>query len=484
MGFFIVIDQGTTSTGVSLFTEQGKWVSEATAPVRSVFPRDGWVEQNPDEIWQGVKISIEKLCLEKAIFARDIKGLGITNQRETVVAVDTLNKRVLSPAIVWQCRRTEEFCHKIKNQKWITQLTGLPLDPYFSASKMRWLLQNNSAVKMAQKEGRLKFLTIDAFLCWKLTGEFYTDITNASRTLLMGLKSQKWEPKLLKFFGLDEENLPVIKSNTDEFGIVTQPECIKGIPLVAMIGDQQSALFGHSCFQKGQGKLTLGTGSFLLVNSGNKLVLSKKRLVSTVGWRLKAQKPVYALEGSVFTCGAAIDWTIHNLKLASSPKGLNEIAQQVTDSNGVVFVPAFVGLGAPHWNSSARAAFLNLNLGVQGAHMARAIFEGLALMNADLQSAFEADLGQKLKVLKVDGGVAASDLLMQIHSDLMNLEIVRPKESEQTTWGVLKLLCRYFNIEIDSQIEMSEAHIFTPAVEMSQSLNLKKNWKKALKQVC
>lgn len=424
----LVIDQGTTSSRVIIFNQQGVPVAQHNVEYTQIFPEEGWVEHNPEEIWASVQTA-QKVALEKAkMTLADIGAIGITNQRETTVVWDKKTGEPIYNAIVWQDRRTAEFCAKLKKRKLEKKFklkTGLVLDPYFSGTKINWILKNIPHHK------DICFGTIDSFLLWRLTeGKVHaTDVSNASRTLLMNLKTLDWDPELCKILGVPMECLPEIKPSIGIFGKTKE-----GIPISGIAGDQQAALFGQACFEIGEAKCTYGTGSFLLLNTGNKIVQSKSGCLTTVAWSW-GKKVTYALEGSAFICGAAVQWLRDGLKIISKSSEIEGLAKTVSDNGGVQFVPALTGLGAPYWNPHARGIICGLSRGTEKGHIARATLEGMALQNVELLNAMEKDLKKKLKSVKVDGGASANNLLMQIQADYLGVKCVRPKVIETTSAG-------------------------------------------------
>ncbi len=437
--FILAIDQGTTSSRAIVFNHRGEMVSDAQAPFAQIFPQPSWVEHDPETIWNTV-VSTIRLALEKAkISGSQIASIGITNQRETIVAWDRRSHRPVYNAIVWQCRRTHEFCNKIlkPHGKTILNKTGLVIDPYFSGSKISWILKNVKEARDLAKLGQLAVGTIDSFLIWRLTGgQHVTDVTNASRTQLLNIHKLNWDEELLKIFGVSLSMLPEVRPSSgylaETHGLEILPN---GIPITGVAGDQQAALFGQLGFQAGQGKVTFGTGSFLLVNTGNKVIRSRHRLLSTVAWQIGNSKPVYALEGSVFVCGAAIQWLRDGLGLLEHSDEATAMAKSVVDTGGVEFVPALTGMGAPHWNAEARGMILGLTRGTNKAHLVRATIESMALQNVDLLNAIEKDLGKSIKSLRVDGGAVRNDLLLQLQSDFKGCLVQRPKNIESTALG-------------------------------------------------
>jgi len=439
--FIMAIDQGTTGSTVMLVDQAGGLVAKATTDFRQIFPRPGWVEHDPEDIWNSVCKSIRDVLDKSRIPARQISAIGITNQRETVLLWDRKTSQPIANAIVWQCRRTADFCEQQKKKghaNWIRKQTGLVLDPYFSGSKIRWLLHNIAGAKAQAKAGHLAMGTIDTYLLWRLTGGAVhkTDVSNASRTMLMNLQTCQWDPELLQFFGVPDSLLPEICNSSGVFGHTQGSDLLpNGIPISGVAGDQQSALFGQACFAPGELKCTFGTGSFILLNTGEKIVRSKHRMLTTVAWRLPNKKPVYAIEGGAFVCGAAVQWLRDGLGLIQSSSEVENLAAQVESSNGVEFVPALTGLGAPHWRSEARGVITGLTRGTTKAHVARATLEAMALQNCEIISAMQKDHGRKIKQIRVDGGATANNLLLQLQTDFLGLRIARPQMIETTALG-------------------------------------------------
>ena len=447
MGRFILsIDQGTTGSTAALFNTDGSLVGQAGLDFRQIYPKPGWVEHDPEDIWKSVTSTIEQVMAQARIGSKDLHAIGITNQRETLVVWDRETGRPIHNAIVWQCRRTTEFCQNLKKkgaESLIRKKTGLVIDPYFTASKLRWILDHVDGAKARAAQGRLAFGTIDSFLLWRLTAgkEHATDVSNASRTQLMNIHKGDWDPQLLKLFGVPETVLPEIRASSGVFGETRGLHFLEdGIPIAGIAGDQQSALFGQACFKQGEAKCTYGTGSFLLVNSGKKAPNPKSGVLATVAWKLQGDKHLtYALEGSAFICGAAVQWLRDGLGLIGASSEIEELARQVHGTDGVEFVPALTGLGAPYWDPEARGAIVGLTRGATKAHLARATLEGMALQNVDLLLAMQKDLGKKIGVLKVDGGASANNLLMQMQSDYLGTKLVRPSQIETTAAGAAYL---------------------------------------------
>lgn len=436
------IDQGTTGTSVHLVNKAGQIVASADREHPQIYPKPGWVEHRPEDIWQSVLFGIDEVLKSSKINPSSIRAIGITNQRETVVVWDRKTGQPVMNAIVWQCRRTTDFCVQLKKRRKETLLkkrTGLVIDPYFSASKIRWILDNVKGVKPRARSGELAAGTIDTFLLWRLTGggSHKTDVSNASRTQLMNISKLVWDAELLKLFGVPKALLPEICESNAIFGHTKGvPGLPDGIPIAGMTGDQQAALFGQAAFRVGEAKCTFGTGSFLLMNTGAKQIQSKSGLLTTVAWKLAGDKSVtYALEGGAFVCGAAVQWLRDELRLIHSASEVESLAREVDSAEGVQFVPAFVGLGAPHWSPEARGMIMGLTRGSGRGHIARAVLEAMALQNVDILLAMQKDLGKKLKSVRVDGGAVENDLLMQIQADYLGVTVSRPKVIESTTLG-------------------------------------------------
>ncbi|WP_439108175.1 glycerol kinase GlpK [Congregibacter sp.] len=439
--FVLAIDQGTTGSTVALVDAQGQLCASVNVEFPQVFPKPGWVEHQPDAIWSSVEKALARLLRKKLCKPSDIAAIGITNQRETSVLWDRRSGEPLHNAIVWQCRRTADFCDDLRSaghEKAVQRRSGLVLDPYFSASKFRWLLREVPAAKRALKAGALAAGTIDSFLLWRLTGgeEHATDVSNAARTSLMNLKTLGWDEELARLFEVPISILPQIRPSSGVFGHTRGVRGLPdGIPIAGIAGDQQAALFGQACFSTGDTKCTFGTGSFIVMNTGSEKVLSKSRLLTTVAWQLESQKPVYALEGGAFICGAAVQWLRDGLKLIKRASDIEALAASVPDHGGVEFVPALTGLGAPHWAAEARGLITGLTRGTDKGHIARATLDAMALQNVDILRCMEADLGKRMRPLRVDGGAAANNLLMQTQANFLGRKIVRPRITETTVAG-------------------------------------------------
>lgn len=443
--YILAIDQGTTGTTAVLMNQKGEWIHSCDENFQQIFPQSGWVEHDANVIWQSVRNTIKNLLKKTKINSHKIVAIGITNQRETVVSWSRKSSIPLHNAIVWQDRRTTVFCEKLKKakkQKMIQAKTGLVIDPYFSASKIKWLLQNSEPVKTALKTKDLAVGTIDSYLLWKLTNgaAHKTDVSNASRTQLLNIRTLKWDKELLRLFSIPESILPTVAPSAGLFGVTHGLDFLPdGIPITGMAGDQQAALFGQACFKPGEAKCTFGTGSFMLMNTGSKLVFSKKGMLTTIAWKIKDDDVVYALEGGAFNCGASVQWLRDGLGFIKTSEEIETLASSVESTEGVEFVPALTGLGAPHWNPTARGLICGLTRGTTKAHIARATLEAMALQNAEILVSMQKDLGQNLKNLKVDGGATQNNMLMQIQADYLNTKVIRPLLIETTSIGAALL---------------------------------------------
>ncbi|MFK7828363.1 MAG: glycerol kinase GlpK [Congregibacter sp.] len=439
--FLLAIDQGTTGSTVALVDAQGQLCASVNAEFTQHFPKPGWVEHEPEAIWASIQSALSRLLRKKICKPTQIAAIGITNQRETSVVWDRRSGEALHNAIVWQCRRTADFTNALRqagHEKAVRKRSGLLLDPYFSASKFRWLLANVSAARRALKAGALIGGTIDSYLLWRLSGGecHATDVSNAARTSLMNLQTLDWDEELLRLFEVPRDILPQICPSSGPLavtrGIRGLPD---GIPITGMAGDQQAALFGQACFSPGDAKCTFGTGSFIVMNTGSERIVSEAGLLTTVGWQLGNAPAVYALEGGAFICGAAVQWLRDGLQMIKRAPDIEALAASVPDHAGVEFVPALTGLGAPHWAPDARGVIAGLTRGSQRGHIARATLDAMALQNVDILRAMEADLGKRMKPLRVDGGAAANNLLMQTQADYLGRKLVRPRITETTVAG-------------------------------------------------
>ena len=442
MRVILAIDQGTTGTTVAVMNTRGVLLGSVNHEFPQIFPKPGWVEHEPEAIWKSVLKGIRAVFRKGLCKPADIACIGITNQRETALLWERRTGKPVGRAIVWQCRRTASFCESLRKkglEPMVRDRTGLVLDPYFSASKFRWLLNGIDGARGRARRGEIAAGTIDAYLLARLTGGAVhaTDVSNASRTSLMNLRTLDWDPELLKLFNVPRGVLPDIVPSSGDLGATAGvPGLPDGIPITGVAGDQQSALFGQAGFDRGAAKCTFGTGSFILMNTGHDWLHSDAGLLSTIAWQLPGQQtPVYALEGGAFICGAAVQWLRDELGVIKRAPDIERLAATVPDAGGVEFVPALTGLGAPHWDPDARGLISGLTRGASAAHLARATLEAMALQNVDILRAMERDLGRRLGELKVDGGAAANNLLLQLQADYLGRSIVRPKVIETTVAG-------------------------------------------------
>jgi glycerol kinase len=440
--FILSFDQGTTSSRAIIFDHTGSIVSVSQKEFTQFFPEPGWVEHDPMEIWSSQIAVATEAIIKANLTPADIAAIGITNQRETTILWDRETGKPVCNAIVWQDRRTAAYCDSLKEKfsSLIQQKTGLIIDAYFSASKIKWILDNVKGVKEKAMQGTLAFGTIDSWLIWNLTGGkvHVTDVTNASRTLLFNIHSLQWDKELLQLFDIPESLLPEVKSSSEVYGETAGKILASRIPIAGIAGDQQAALFGQMCIHPGMVKNTYGTGCFMLMNIGEKPVLSNNKLVTTIAWKIGSTVH-YALEGSIFIGGAVVQWLRDGLKMISSSNEIEAMAQQVSDSGGVYVVPAFAGLGAPHWIQHAKGTIVGITRGTTSAHIARAALESITLQTMEVLKAMEADSGSSIKELRVDGGATVDDLLLQIQADVLQCSVVRPQITETTAMGAAYL---------------------------------------------
>jgi len=487
--YVLAFDQGTTSSRSIVFDRDARVVALAQKDFQQIYPKPGWVEHDPMEIWSSQSATANE-ALSRANLSTDaIAAVGITNQRETTVVWDKDSGKPVCNAIVWQDRRAADFCAQLKRdgaEAAVTRKTGLRLDPYFSAAKIRWILENVEGARRKAEDGKLLFGTVDTWLLWQLTGRrvHVTDVTNASRSLLYNLEKGDWEDDLLELFGVPRSMLPEIRSCSEVYGRVDAKLYPAGAPIAGIAGDQQAALFGQACFAPGMAKNTYGTGCFLLLNTGDAPVASKNNLLTTAAWRLGG-KTEYALEGSVFIGGAVVQWLRDELKLVSTAQELDRVADSVEDAGGLYIVPAFAGLGAPHWDPYARGAVLGVTRGSNRAHFCRAALEAIAYQTADLITAMEKDSGIALKELRVDGGASRSQPLLQFQADLLQSQVVRPECVETTALGAACLaglaVGFWESREAIAQIWKPDA-AFAPRRLAEEMAPLRRGWEKALQR--
>jgi len=486
--YILAIDQGTTGTRAILYTQAGRVVSQAYRELRQYYPKPGWVEHDPDEIWSSTLKVVSEALSRGKISARKIAAIGITNQRETAILWDRRTGRPLHRAIVWQDRRTSEICRGLKaHEPEVRRTTGLVLDPYFSGTKIGWLIRHAPAVSRAVRSGRAAFGTPDSWLLWKLTGgkAHATDFTNASRTLLLDLKTLRWSGRMLRLFGIPESILPRPLPSAGNFGVTAKIGPLPaGIPITGIAGDQQAALFGQGCVRPGQAKNTYGTGCFLLMQTGRKIIHSRHGLITTVACDA-AGRPSYALEGSVFIAGAVIQWLRDGLRIIKDASESEQLARSVPDTGGVALVPAFVGLGAPYWDPEARGLICGITRGTTRAHLARAALESIAFQSQELIHAMERDSRTRLSGLQVDGGAVKNDLLMQSQADVSGLPVVRPHNVETTALGAAQLAglgCGFWN-QKDLARARSVDRTFHPRWSRARRAAAMAGWQRAVQRV-
>ncbi len=490
--YILSLDQGTTSSRAILFDHNGEIVGSAQKEFRQIYPQSGWVEHNPMEIW-GSQMGVAKEVIESTfgISSEDVSAIGITNQRETVVLWDKKTGEPVYNAIVWQCRRTADMCDELNKDKefaeYVTKNTGLLIDAYFSATKIKWILENVKGVRERAKRGEILFGTVDTWLIWNLTrGRVHiTDYSNASRTMLFNIKELRWDKRILERMDIPENILPKVKPSSEIYG-ETDPEIFGGvsIPVSGVAGDQQAALFGQGCFREGMVKNTYGTGCFMLMNTGEKIVRSNNRLLTTIAWGLNG-KVNYALEGSVFIAGASIQWLRDEVKLLYDASDSEFFAKKVNDTGSVYVVPAFAGLGAPYWDMHARGIITGISRGTNIYHIVRATLESIAYQTRDILEAMRDDSGIPIKILKVDGGASKNNFLMQFQSDILNVETVRPKVVETTALGAAYLAGLAVGFwkgrdELSNILKVDS--IFKPDMKNDKREVLYKGWKSAVKR--
>ena len=487
--YLIALDQGTTSSRCIIFDKQGNIINVAQKEFTQIFPHPGWVEHDPMEIWSSQLAVLTEAKARCNVDVSDIAAIGITNQRETTIVWDRHTGQPVYNAIVWQCRRTAEYCDQLKAkglEKSIKEKTGLIVDAYFSGTKVRWILENVEGARERAEKGDLLFGTVDSWLIWKLTkGKCHvTDYTNASRTMLFNIHTLEWDDEILKEMGIPKSMLPEVKPSSYVYGDVDAEFLGGEIPIAGIAGDQQAALFGQCCFESGLVKNTYGTGCFILMNTGEKAVDSKNGLLTTIAWGLDG-KVEYALEGSVFVAGAAIQWLRDGLRMIDNAAFTETYANKVPDSAGVYVVPAFVGLGAPYWDQYARGIIVGLTRGVEKEHFVRATVESLAYQSYDVMKAMEADAGVVLKELHVDGGASANNFLMQFQSDILGIDVLRPKVIESTALGAVYLAglaVGYYKDKEDIRQNVALDRTFRPKMEDSTRQELVGGWKEAVKR--
>ena len=486
--YILALDQGTTSSRTMVFDKQGNIISVAQKEFQQIFPQPGWVEHDADEIWSTQFGTMAEAVAKAGINMKQIAGIGITNQRETTVVWERKTGKPIYHAIVWQDRRTASYCDELKkagHASAIQQKTGLIIDAYFSATKLKWVLDNVEGARKKAENGELAFGTIDTWLTWKLTnGEVHvTDVSNASRTMLYNIHSLQWDEELLKLFNIPAAVLPEVKPSSKIYGVTGNIIPDSRVPIGGIAGDQQAALFGQMCTQPGMVKNTYGTGCFMLMNTGEKAITSNNNLLTTIAWQVDG-KTEYALEGSVFIAGAVVQWMRDELKTIRQSNEIEKLAALVADSDGVYIVPAFAGLGAPYWNPYARGTVFGLTRGSSNAHLAKAALDSIAYQTYDVLKAMEADAGIEIKELRVDGGATVNNSLMQFQSDILKCKVVRPKITETTALGAAYLaglsVGYWKNIdEIQKQWQVDKE--FAPGMKEEKRNELVKGWQRAVK---
>ena len=486
--FLVAIDQGTTSSRVILFDTNGNIKFICQRELKQFFPKNGWVEQDPNEIWKSV-LSLLKAVIQKAKKLNGkILSIGITNQRETTVLWNKKDGKPVYNAIVWQDRRTQEYCKNLKKNNFenkIRNRTGLFIDPYFSATKVRWILENVKKTKKLLKSNNLLFGTIDTFLIWKLTkGKYHlTDPTNASRTMLFNINTNKWDNEILKKLKIPYKILPVVKNSADNFGLIDKKIASELIPISAVLGDQQSAAIGQGCFDRGSTKITYGTGAFMIINIGSKKIISKNKLLTTIAYTLNG-KNTYALEGSIFIAGAGVQWLRDKIRLINHASETEKIAKSKTNNEGVYVVPAFSGIGAPYWRPDVRGLITGITRNSDWKTIVRAVLESVAYQSFDLFESMKSD-GLRPKSIQVDGGMVANNWFSQFLSNIINMRVVRPKVLETTALGAA-MLAGYQCGEIKSlneiKVKLKKNNVFSPKLSKSLRNKLLQGWRQAIRK--
>ena len=487
--YILALDQGTTSSRAIVFDHAGQICSVAQREFTQYFPKPGWVEHNPNEIWASQASVISEAISNINIYGLDIAGIGITNQRETTIVWDVDTEEPIYNAIVWQDRRTAEYCDVLKGQGLVDQIrnkTGLIIDAYFSGTKIKWILDNVPGARERAAQGKLRFGNVDSWLVWRLTrGEVHvTDVTNASRTMLFNIHDLKWDEDLLKLLDIPVSMMPEVKSSSEVYGHTKTTIFAHEVPISGIAGDQQAALFGQMCIEPGAIKNTYGTGCFVMLNTGNKPVVSKNNLLTTIAWKI-GKETTYALEGSIYVGGSVVQWLRDGLGIIKSSSEIEELASTVQDSAGVYFVPALTGLAAPYWDQYARGTIVGITRGTTAAHIARAALDGIAFQTHDIALAMAKDMEAPLKELKVDGGASRNNLLMQYQANLLGINVVRPKITETTALGAAYLagLAVGFWKDIDEvKTQWQVERVFEPTHDSEEIQQAKKGWEDAIKR--
>ena len=487
--YILALDQGTSSSRAIVFDETGATCAVAQKEFRQIFPRSGWVEHDPHEIWASQASVIAEAIATMDINGLNIVGIGITNQRETTIVWDSETEEPVYNAIVWQDRRTSDYCDRLKNEgvtEMIRRKTGLIIDAYFSATKIKWILDNVPGARERAEKGKLLFGTVDTWLIWRLTrGDVHvTDVSNASRTMLFNINTLQWDDELLEMFGIPRSMMPEVRSSSEVYGHTKTTIFAHKVPVAGIAGDQQAALFGQMCTEPGMVKNTYGTGCFLLMNSGEKPIMSQNNLITTVAWKI-GDKVNYALEGSIFVGGSVVQWLRDGLGVISSSSEVEELASRVPDTNGVYFVPALTGLGAPWWDQYARGTIVGISRGTTTAHIARAALEGIAFQTMDITAAMSRDAGIPLRELKVDGGASRNNLLMQFQADILGTRVIRPQVVETTAMGaayLAGLAVGYWSGVDEIRKQWHVDRVFEPSWEEGAVCRAKEGWADAVRR--
>lgn len=485
--YILALDQGTSSSRAIVFDHEGRICATAQKEFPQHFPKPGWVEHDPKDIWSSEASVIAEAITSMGINGLNIAGIGITNQRETTIVWDAETGEPVYNAIVWQDRRTSEYCDSLKEQNltgFIREKTGLIIDAYFSATKIRWILENVPGARARAEAGKLRFGTVDTWLLWNLTrGECHmTDVSNASRTMLFNIHTLNWDEDLMKLFGIPMSMLPEVHSSSEIYGYTKTTIFAHKVPVAGIAGDQQAALFGQMCTTPGSVKNTYGTGCFLLMNSGTKPIKSSHNLLTTIAWKI-GDTVNYALEGSIFVGGSVVQWLRDGLGIIKSSSEIESLAMTVPDNGGVYFVPALTGLGAPYWDQYAKGTICGLTRGTTAAHIARAALEGIAFETMDIVNAMEHDAGIKLAELKVDGGASRNNLMMQFQADILGTKVIRPKVTETTAMGacyLAGLATGYWDSLDDIKRQWNADKVFEPLAPAEKILKLKEGWANAI----
>ena len=486
--FILALDQGTTSSRAVLFDHAGSIVSSAQKEFRQIYPQPGWVEHDPQEIWSTQAGVAAEAVTRLGLNGTALAAIGITNQRETTIVWERDTGHPIYNAIVWQDRRTADYCDGLKLrglEQLVRAKTGLPIDAYFSASKIRWILNHVDGARERAERGELAFGTVDSWLIWNFTQRdlHVTDVTNASRTQLFNIHTMEWDDELLALFEIPKNMLPAVRSSSELVGHTRTTIFASPVPIAGIAGDQHAALFGQMCTRPGMAKNTYGTGCFMVMNTGRQALESRNNLITTIAWKI-GNEVSYALEGSIFIGGAVVQWLRDGLGLIPNAGAIENLADQVANSDGVVIVPAFAGMGAPHWNPHARGAIFGMTRGTRSAHLARAALESIAFQSCDVLASMQADLGTRIAELRVDGGAASNNLLMQFQADILQADVVRPRITETTALGaayLAGLAVGFWDSIAELEQKWQLERRFTPGANDAELLNRKAGWERALR---